>query len=463
MPLFQKASILLTQPSKGGFEVNILFLLFLFFFGGIGSAVAFDADAPVEPAIEEEVLSFSELLKQLESEDGNARRKAAELLSEHSNAEAVEALAKAYAATVHDGFGVKAAVATTLGKIGRAEAAKTLSSMLSENDYWVRRKAAQSLGAIPGNEAVESLYRALNDEDPRVRADAVLSLGLKKIGIDKLKKALDDEDDRVVAAAYTSIDAVEGDAAREMLVAALNNKSWRVKYRAASLLAQRKDQRGFDALEKAIKKGTHIGTALREASCIGTNVVPLLAELFSDPDVGEKEKILSTIEKLDCATSTDFFYKLYVNKNADPASRVKAGTVLFDRRSQLEGDWLKDIADLLTEEDPNIIAIALQFLGENDSSDYISRIVPHASHENLVIRHFALMNLSEHAGPEYEGLFIKVLSDEKMVNVRLALETLGKIGSQKSIEAIRPLSEERKTRRFADEAIEAIEERLSTR
>lgn len=441
--------------------MNILSLLFfLLFVGGSGATFASDSSNQTE---QPDKSSYSELTVQLESEDGNSRRKAAEMLAEYPSADSVEVLSKAYKAVISDGFGVKAAIAVSLGKIGREDGVPTLSAMLDDSDYWVRRKAAQALGSISGEKAVETLYKALKDQDPRVRADAVLSLGKKKAGLDKIKKALKDEDERVAAAAYTAIDAIQDDGAREILAEALSDENWIIRYRAASLLAQRDDQRGFDVLEKAIKKGINIGTALREASCIGPNIVPLLAELFSDPEVQEKAKILKTIEKLDCPASTEFFYKLFTNKNADDESRVTAGTVLFDRREELKGDWTKDVAEVLYEENPNLVAISLQFLQEGLGGEYISRIIPHASHENDVIRHFALLNLSEYATTEHEGIFIAALNDDKMINVRLALDTLERIGTQKAIDAIAPLAEERKTRRYADQAIEAIRERISSR
>jgi hypothetical protein len=80
-------------------------------------------------------------------------------------------------------------------------------------------------------------------------------------------------------------------------------------------------------------------------------------------------------------------------------------------------------------------------------------------HDNKVVRHFALSNLWRYGGAQYESSFLEALGDANGANVRLALEALGEAGSPRSLPAVRALEENRKYRRYALTAAEAIEAR----
>ncbi|WP_025321267.1 HEAT repeat domain-containing protein [Deferrisoma camini] len=404
---------------------------------------------------------LASLKADLTGPDGNARRKAAEALGEMGGAEAVDLLAAAYRAEAEDAFGVKAACAVALGRTGRPEAAGPLAEMLGDRDYWVRRKAVEALESIPGPEAERALARAVGDDDPRVRAAALEALGRRGGATDLLRAGLDDDDPRVRAAALSALVQAGVPDSDRLLAEALGEESWRVRLRAAALLAARGDARGREVLAGAVRQGRHAGTAVREWSCLGAEAVPDLAALWADPEVAppEKGRILEVLERLDCRASTRFFLSLATDPGAAAGDRVRAVMVLFDRRGRLGAGDVRAVAGLLDEPDPNLKAVALQILLDRGGPEFLAQIAPLAEHPNPVVRHFALQNLAAHGGPEHEAVFVRALQDPKATNVRLAMETLGRIGSPAAIRALEPFLGQRKYRRYAQAAIDAIRER----
>ncbi len=397
----------------------------------------------------------------LRSDDGNIRRKAAEGLGAVATPETVELLAAAYRAETQDAFGVKASVATALGQTGLPEAAAPLAEMLADPDYWVRKSVAEALGQIPGDDAVEALAGAAGDPDARVRAQALLSLGARGTRLDLLNGALHDPDDRVAAAALQALDAATPGAAERALIPALDDPRWRVRLKAAGLLARRGDQRGSAALEHAIRQDRHAGAALREAVALGPAAVPWLGALLGDPSVSNQEHILEALEQVECARCTALFVDLALSsKGSTPVeTRVRAASVLYDRRGELEKGQVGRLGALLQESDPNLLAIGLQIALEADGEAPLPKVLPLARHENAVVRHFAIANLARYGGAAHERVLIEALSDANGANVRLALEALEQLGTDEALPALRPLLEDRKLRRFAQAAIEAIEGR----
>lgn len=412
--------------------------------GGIGLAADLDA-----------------LRADLSGPDGNARRKAAEALAEVGGAEAVRLLAGAYRNETEDAFGVKAACAEALGRTGLPEAAGPLTEMLSDRDYWVRKKAVMALENVPGDAATRGLERAVGDADPRVRAAALEALGRRGGAPDVIARGWTDPDDRVRAAALGALARVGAPGAEDLLAEALASDSWRLRFRAATILAGRGDPRGRKVLAAAVKAGEHAGAAIREWSCLEEEAVPALTALWADPEVpaAEKGRILDVLERLDCPATTRFFLDLAADPKAPADDRARAAMVVYDRRGALTADQVRAVADWLGEADPNLPAVALQLLLERGGPEFLPRIAPLADHPNEVVRHFALQNLAAHGGPEYEPAFLKALQDPKAANVRLALETLARIGTPRAVPALEPFLQERKYRRYAQAALDAIRER----
>jgi len=401
---------------------------------------------------------IADLAAELGAEDGNARRKAVDALGELPLPQAVKLLAGAYRAEEHDAFGVKAACADALGRTGLAEASGPLGEMLEDPDYWVRKRAAEALGHVPGEGARQALARAAGDRDPRVRAAATLALGAQGDWA-AVEAALQDRDDRVTAAAVEAFAGSEAPVAAEVLARAAESPSWRVRFRAAAALARRGDPRGLRVLEEGARSGIHVGAALHEAASAGPEAVPLLRTLYGTPEFPDKDRVLDALECIPGPATAEFFVALALDRAAPPEHRVRGASAAFDRRSELSPEQMGKVSALLAEADPNLVAVALQVLEEGPGALHLDRIAPLASHENPVVRHFALVNLAHFGGAGQEPVFLSALSDPNGANVRLALEALGRVGTRAALAAIRPLAQDIRLRRYAEAAIEAIEAR----
>jgi len=402
---------------------------------------------------------LAELARDAKSEDGNTRRKAVEALGSSRTAEAVSLLAEAYRSEERDAFGVKAACASALGETGLREAAGPLTEMLSDRDYWVRKKAAEALARIPGEEANQALLLGASDKDPRVRARSILSLGAREGSGEAVRKGLEDPDDRVIAASLEALSASRDPHSQETLGGALAHPSWQVRQRAAGLLARRGDPRGLAVLEEAIRTGSHGGAALKEAASVGDPAVPMLTRLFADPRTPERSKVLDALATIEGPATNTFFSGVAGSSGAATEDRVRAATVLFDRRDKLDQGQVQKVAELLGEKETNLVAVALQILLDAGKPEYLSRIAPLARSGDDVVRHFALANLARFGGPEHEDSFVQALSSSAGATVRLALEALARVGTRRSLPAIRPLAQDLKYKRYAQAAVEAIEAR----
>ncbi|MBI5018055.1 MAG: HEAT repeat domain-containing protein [Deltaproteobacteria bacterium] len=395
----------------------------------------------------------------LSSSDGNARRRAVEQLGRAGGRDAVPLLEHAYDTEAADAFGVKAAAATALGELGVAEAVGPLGRMLADPDYWVRRKATEALGKVPGEAAVRALETALRDEDVRVRAEAVRALGSRTGEGSRAREALGDPDPRVVSAALEALDAAGAAEAAPALAAALTHASRDVRFRAASLLAKRGDDRGLRFLEAAARTPGDFPAALREAGRAGCASVPLLAGLLPEASEERRERLLDVLEAQPCASATDVLVEQATCRECPAPSRIRATQALFERRADLSRAQAGPIEGLLSEEAPDLVALALQILLDSAGTRNLGRIEALAFHDNQVVRHFALANLGKYGSARQEPVLIKALSDANGSNIRLALEGLARFGSTAALPAIRPLAEDRLYRRAAEAAVEAIEAR----
>lgn len=122
---------------------------------------------------------------------------------------------------------VRLAIATVLGRIGRADDAGLVTNLLRDESPAVRRAAVHALGRLDAASAAEPLRLALADEAPAVRIAAARALGgSRQAGVvDDLERLASDEDARVRAATMRALGAwgaQNGAAAgRETVVATL--------------------------------------------------------------------------------------------------------------------------------------------------------------------------------------------------------------------------------------------------
>ena len=102
---------------------------------------------------------------------------------------------------------VRLAIATVLGRIGRAEDAGLVTLLLRDESADVRRAAVHALGRLDSTSAAEPLRLALGDESATVRIAAAQALGgSRQPGVvEDLARLASDEDARVRAAAMRAL------------------------------------------------------------------------------------------------------------------------------------------------------------------------------------------------------------------------------------------------------------------
>jgi len=105
--------------------------------------------------------------------------------------------------------GVRLAIATVMGRIGRDEDAELVTRLLRDESAAVRRAAVQALGRLDSEAAAEPLRLALADESGTVRIAAARALGdSRQTGVvDDLSRLALDHDATVRAAALRALGA----------------------------------------------------------------------------------------------------------------------------------------------------------------------------------------------------------------------------------------------------------------
>ena len=111
--------------------------------------------------------------------------------------------------------------ASTLIKIGEP-AVDMLINALEDENWRVRWHSAEILGEIQDNRAVKPLINALNDENNGVRSNSIIAL------------------------------FEIGEPAVEILINALKDGEWRVRWQAAEILGEIKDDRAVKPLTEAL-------------------------------------------------------------------------------------------------------------------------------------------------------------------------------------------------------------------
>ncbi len=139
-------------------------------------------------------------------------------------------------------WSVRAALASTLGNLGRERAQAPLTSMLNDSDQRVIPAVLDALARVGAADAAQALTARLKNEDPVVRAAA--ARGLATIKAPNAAAALTEafktgQRDGLYVARTAALDAlttVDPAAARAVLTAALADRDWAVRVRAAEHL-----------------------------------------------------------------------------------------------------------------------------------------------------------------------------------------------------------------------------------
>lgn len=158
-------------------------------------------------------------------------------------------------------------------------------------DWRTRRRAVEQLGQHGGEEAREPLLTALSDPDPSVRATAATALGNLEVpeALEPLtERALEDPRWEVRFAAVGAL-AKFGDAALGVIIRALGDEDYWVRWQAVTALGQNGSERVIPLLVRQLRE--HRWRIREAAACAlgklrATEAVkPLLGLLRRDEEV----------------------------------------------------------------------------------------------------------------------------------------------------------------------------------
>jgi cyclophilin family peptidyl-prolyl cis-trans isomerase/HEAT repeat protein len=139
-------------------------------------------------------------------------------------------------------WSVRAALATTLGDLGRERGQAALTNMLRDADQRVIPAVLDGLAKTGASNAIAELTSRLQSDDPVVRAAAARGLATLKAPnvsaalLEALKRS---HGDGLYVARTATLDALavlDANAAKPALTAALTDRDWAVRVRAAEIL-----------------------------------------------------------------------------------------------------------------------------------------------------------------------------------------------------------------------------------
>jgi HEAT repeat protein/energy-coupling factor transporter ATP-binding protein EcfA2 len=176
------------------------------------------------------------LITALNDKDDNIRTSAARALEKMKTADATEALLVAL--NSENTLWVRVKIAEVLGRMGRAEAVETLTTMLNDSNSWTRKSVARALGGINSAEAVKALTTALNDEDRDVRTASIEALGkinrAEAVAVLTRVLEIETEDRNVRCRAAEGLGRIGGAEAVTALTQALEDEDSSVRYSAGN-------------------------------------------------------------------------------------------------------------------------------------------------------------------------------------------------------------------------------------
>ncbi len=138
-------------------------------------------------------------------------------------------------------WSVRAALATTLGELPRDRAQAPLTALLKDSDQRVLPAVLDALAKIGATDAAPEFIAGLKSDDPVVRGAAARGLATLKANavpalVEAVKTAQGDGLYVARTAALDALTALDPAAARPVLTAALSDRDWAVRLRAAENL-----------------------------------------------------------------------------------------------------------------------------------------------------------------------------------------------------------------------------------
>ncbi|NUO81103.1 HEAT repeat domain-containing protein [candidate division KSB1 bacterium] len=340
------------------------------------------------------------LLGILQDEDDDLRNSAVNMLGDIGCERSIDALLLALKSE-----NLRANAANALGEIKSERGVEALSLILKDKDSFVRCCAAEALGEIGSEVGVDSLMLSLKDEDWDVRQCAAKALG--KIGcetsVDSLLLALQDEDDNLRGSAAIALGEVGDERGVDTLLLALKDKEPVVRWNAAEALGKIGSEHNVDSLCLALKDEDWLVRKIAAEALgeIGSeNGVDTLLLALEDENNDVRMSVADALGKIGNARSVEALLPVLKDKNCEVREHA--------------ANSLGEIGD---ERSLDALLLALQ-------------------DEHPIVRDSAAVAIGKIGSERGYDALLRALRDEVFVVRMGAAEALGKIGRERSVSAL---------------------------
>lgn len=287
--------------------------------------------------------------------------------------------------------------------------AKRFASALSSDIPELRMAAANALGNLGETNAIPALIQALDDENPAVRTRVCAALGTLEHprAVEPLIEQLDDSRGRVRLAAANALATIGNDRALSALLAMLSDENPEIRRISVVALGNARSVRVVKPLADALSDDN-----ARVRSAAVFSIIDLLSNAPAQQSHQIRETVVTELQAATTETVVDPLLDIIETSNQ---RRQRRNAVWFISRI-IDGEVRGDILDALVDR-----------LDDDDS--------PTAQ--------FAATGLADIGGSRVESRLLEFLKSDATAEARAkAVFVLGQVGGEKSLDALRKLSED---------------------
>jgi len=337
---------------------------------------------------------MKELIRVMNDEDPQVRKKAIETLSRIENP-AVEPLA---AALRDDNGRVRDKAADALIEIGGIGVTQAFIVALTERNPYTREIAAKALGRIGDSSATKILVAVLKDTNWTVRENAAEALGLigDSYAIEPLISVLEDEDSDVRLKAAEALDRLgwqPGDEAEKRLYF-IAKKDW----------------------DECLK--------------LDGVTVKALTRVLSDKNPQVRREATETLVKIGDLDTLHALILSLENNNSD--IRKEAAETLGNIG---QGEAVKPLIALLDDMNPDVRQAAAEALVKIGGLNTMQQLIVALQDRNSYVRESAAEILGKISNPALDPLMYALWESNSEVRIEAA-KALGKLGNSRSVNSL---------------------------
>lgn len=293
---------------------------------------------------------------------------------------------------------LKAALKLIGKNIVKAQENKLLEMLEDiEVDDQIFLEVIKALGQIKSSKALEILIPIADDEDEETTVRNAVCFSLGEIGDKKaipvLKRCLSDRKNYLLRrSALKALGKFSGSQMNDILIEALRDPQWQIRYEAIKALGERKVEKAFGILKyKALK----------------------------DPEVKIQKQAFKTIGDINSDECREFLKEVFTDSSYKDSAKLSA----IDKLIEHNVDWIfPSILELYKEKNMEkrkpLLDVTLKLLSKKEykyASDLYGKML---THENYIYKILAIQGIRLNEYAEHKELLEKLSVDDKNKNVK---------------------------------------------